>query len=380
MSVILRLRGFNFFYFAMFALFISFLPIYSAKVGISGTQIGLILGMGSLISIVAQPLWGMVSDKTRTIKKVLLILLLTSMLVGTLLFQATQIWSLVVLVALMNVFYLPTDPLVESLNFQTTQREKVDYGSVRMFGALGYACVSLTAGYALKLWGMNSLSWIFLGVGGVALLFAIGLSDVKASTNRPSLHHLKDFFLQSHTWIFFLLVLIVAIPHKMNDTFIGLYMDQLGGDVRLTGMSWFVMTITETVMFAISSRIIKPGKEAIWMTVAAGLYAVRFLLSSIIGTPYGLVGLQVFQGVTFVLFFVGAMQYLYRIVPDQWKSTGQTVLTATFFGVSGIIGSTFGGWLMDEYGGALLYRGMGLFALLGLLLGIYLVKRPTRSM
>lgn len=378
MSIVTRLKGFNFFYFALFALFLSFLPIYSAKVGISGTHIGLILGMGSLISIVAQPLWGMVSDRTRTIKKILLLLLLASVLIGTLLFQAHQIWSLVILVALMNVFFLPTDPLVESLNFQTSEREKVGYGSVRMFGALGYACVSLTAGYALNAWGMDSLSWIFFGVGCVALLLALGLSDVQASTVRPSLHHLKQFFLQSHTLIFFLMVLIVAIPHKMNDTFIGLYMEQLGGDVRLTGLSWFVMTITETVMFALISKIMKPGKEAVFMMIAAGMYCLRFLLSSWIGTPYGLVALQVFQGFTFVFFYVGALQYLYRIVPDQWKATGQTALTATFFGVSGIVGSTAGGWLMDEYGGSLLYRGMGLFALLGFALGIYLVRRPIK--
>lgn len=378
MSVIARLKGYNFFYFAMFALFLSFLPIYGAGVGVSGTRIGLILGMGSLISIVAQPLWGMVSDKTRTIKKVLLLLLLASMLIGTLLFQANQIWSLVVLVALMNVFFLPTDPLVESLNFQTAQREKVGYGSIRMFGALGYACVSLTAGYALSSWGMGSLSWIFLGVGCFAFALALGVSDVQASAARPSLHHLKDFFKQSHTWLFFLTVLAVAIPHKMNDTYIGLYMKQLGGDVRLTGMSWFVMTITETVMFALISRIIKPGKEAAWMTAAAGLYALRFLLSSVIATPYGLVALQLFQGFTFVIFYVGALQYLYRIVPDQWKSTGQTVLTATFFGVSGIIGSSAGGWFIDEFGGESMYRGMGLFALLGVLLGIYLMKRPIK--
>ncbi|MFC5471402.1 MFS transporter [Cohnella suwonensis] len=375
MSIIARLKGFNFSYFALFALFISFLPVYSAEVGISGTHIGLMLGFGSLVSIVAQPLWGMVSDKTRTIKKVLVFLLAASTIVGMLLYRTEAAWSLVLLVALMNVFYLPTDPLVESLNFQTAQRENVGYGSVRMFGALGYACVSLTAGYATKTWGMGSLSWIFFGMGALSLLLALGLADVKASASRPSLKHLKTFLFQSHTWLFFLLVLIVAIPHKMNDTFIGLYMEQLGGDIRLTGLSWFVMTLAETVMFAVSSRWIKPGKEASWMAAAAGLYAVRFLLSSMVGSPYVLVALQVFQGFTFVLFYVGAMQYLYRIVPEQWKSTGQTVLTATFFGVSGIVGSSAGGWLIDEYGGEFLYRGMALLALAGFALGWTILRK-----
>lgn len=69
-----------------------------------------------------------------------------------------------------------------------------------------------------------------------------------------------------------------------------------------------------------------------------------------------------FQGVTFVIFYVGAIQYLHTVVPQQWKSTGQTVLTVVFFGSSGIVGSSLGGWLMDEFGGAVLYRIMALFA------------------
>ncbi|MFC4600107.1 MFS transporter [Cohnella hongkongensis] len=380
MSVVNRLRAFNFSYFSMFALFLSFLPVYGSNVGIPGTHLGLILGAGSLISIVSQPLWGMVSDRTRTIKKLLLLLLLASILCGTLLFQADRAWSLLVLVALMNAFFLPTDPLVESLNFQTAARERVGYGGIRMFGALGYACVSLSAGYALKLWGMESLSWIFLGVGGAALLLALGLADVQATAARPSYRRLRQFFSRRETLMFFLTVLIVAVPHKMNDTFIGLYIEQLGGDVRLTGMSWFVMTIAETAMFAFVSRIVKPGTEQVWMTVAAALYAVRFALSSLVGSASGLVALQVFQGFTFVIFYVGALQYLYRVVPDQWKATGQTAMTVTFFGVSGIIGSAAGGWAMDELGGAVLYRGMAGLAVLGAAIGVFMIQRPAHNM
>gem|GEM_PF-6927028 len=33
--------------------------------------------------------------------------------------------------------------------------------------------------------------------------------------------------------------------------------------------------------------------------------------------------------------------------------------------------------MIEEFGGAVLYRGMAGFAFLGLLLGLYLVKRPS---
>lgn len=376
MSITTRLKSFNFLFFSMFALFISFLPVYADGIGISGTKIGLVLSAGSLISIVFQPLWGMVSDRLRTIRKVLLLLLACSIAAGAVMYRSTELWTLAIFVALMNAFYLPTDPLVESLNFQTTQRERVSYGSVRMFGALGYAVTSLLAGYGLQHWGMGSLSWIYACVGVGALALAFSLSDVQASSKPAMFGHLKHFFMQSNTLVFFLIVLVVAIPHKMNDTFVGLYMERLGGSVRLTGLSWTVMTLTETVFFAVSAKLIKPGRERLFMTIAAGMYAVRFLLSSMVSHPYELVAVQVLQGFTFVLFYVGAMQYLYAIVPEQWKSTGQTMLTVLFFGVSGIVGSSIGGWIIEALGGAALYETMAAIAAAGFLLCCALLRQP----
>lgn len=367
MSIPLRLRGFNFFYFSLFSLFLSFLPVYGARTGFSDTHLGFILGMGSFISIFSQPFWGMVSDRYRTIRKLLLLLLTVSVLVGAIVYRSEQLWLFTLMVALMNLFFLGTDPLVESLNFQTAQSQGISYGSVRMFGALGFAFASLITGFISGHWGMSSLSWIFVGFGIVTLLIALGMADVQAPAKRPAFHQLKDFFRQSHSLLFFMLVLIVAIAQRMNDQFLGLYMDRLGGGMRLTGLAWFVMTLTETVFFALSSRIIKPGKEVIFMTSAAALYALRFLLSSWVDNPYMLVALQVLQGVTFVFFYVGGIQYLYTIVPEQWKSTGQTVFSVMFFGVSGIIGSTLGGWLIDHFGGSALYQIMALFAGAGFL-------------
>jgi MFS transporter, PPP family, 3-phenylpropionic acid transporter len=368
MSIPLRLRAFNFFYFSLFSLFLAYLPVYGAKAGFSDMHLGLILGAGSLISIFSQPFWGMVSDRYRTIRKVLLLLISVSILAGVAVFRSEQLWVYALLVALMNLIFLGTDPLVESLNFQTARRESVSYGSVRMFGALGYASASLATGYITGYWGMTSLSWIFLGFGLVTLLLAFGMADVQTSVKRPALHELKAFFTQSHSLLFFLLVLIVAIPQKMNDQFIGIYMERLGGGMRLTGLAWFIMTMAETVFFAFSARIVKPGREVPLMTAAAVLYILRFLLSSMVNDPYVLAALQVLQAVTFVLFYVAGMQYLHAIVPEQWKSTGQTVFSVMLFGVSGIVGSMLGGWLIGEFGGAVMYRVMALLAGAGFLL------------
>ncbi len=373
MSIPVRLRALNMFYFSLFALFLSFLPVYGAGIGISETHLGLILGVGSLISMFSQPIWGVVSDRFRTIRLVLLPLIGVGVILGTLLYRSEQLWSFALLVALLYIFFLPTDPLMESLNFQTSQRQGISFGSIRMFGALGYAMASLIGGYAADAMGMQSLAWVFGGCGVLTFLLALTVSDVQASSKPPVFRHLIAFLRQPQAWIFFALVLVVAISHKMNDMFLGLYMERLGGDMRLTGTAWFLMTIAETLFFGLSARWIKPGRERAIMTLAAALYTVRFWLCAEISSPYALAGLQVLQGVTFVLFYVAGIQYVHSIAPEQWKSTGQTVFTVIFFGVSGIIGSSIGGWILDEYGGAVLYRMMAAISAFGCALFLILL-------
>ncbi|WP_123039266.1 MFS transporter [Cohnella candidum] len=368
MSTVFRLRVLNVCYFSLFALFLSFLPVYGSGIGISDTQLGLLLSAGSLISLVSQPSWGVVSDRFRTILKVLLPLMAAGTAAGALLYQSEQAWSYALGVGLMYVFFLPTDPLMESLNYQTSQRLGVPFGSIRMFGALGYAIASLAAGYASDLWGMHSLSWVFAGCGIAAVLLGLTVPDVRTSAKAPAFRQLFAFFGQSRAWTFLLLVLVVAVAHKMNDLFLGLRIERLGGSMRLTGTAWFVMTIAETLFFALSSRWVKLGREGAVMTLAAAMYAVRFLLCGFVSSPYALAALQAMQGVTFVLFYVGGIQYIHAIAPAQWRSTGQTAFTSVFFGVSGIVGSALGGWLMDEYGGAALYYTMAGIAAAGCLL------------
>jgi PPP family 3-phenylpropionic acid transporter len=73
------------------------------------------------------------------------------------------------------------------------------------------------------------------------------------------------------------------------------------------------------------------------------------------------------------------MQYLYSVIPNEWKATGQTILAVLFFGVSGIIGSVVGGWVMDTLGGSALYKMMALLSAAGVILAM-VIRRNRRMM
>jgi PPP family 3-phenylpropionic acid transporter len=167
----------------------------------------------------------------------------------------------------------------------------------------------------------------------------------------------------------------------MNDTFLGVYIRELGGSTALVGQAWFLAGSSEIVVFALSFWWLRKGKELIIITFATVFYFIRFFTSAWITDPHLLAYLQVMQLLTFPIFYSAAIQYLYRIVPVEWRATGQTVLALLFFGVSGIIASYVGGAIYGSFGGKILYLSIATMSFLGVLFGLILYwiygKKPV---
>src|SRR5699024_40323 len=66
---------------------LSYLPLYLEYKGLNGTEIGWVLAVGPLAAIVAQPFWGYMSDKYKTVKYILLICIIGLLLSSVVFFQ-----------------------------------------------------------------------------------------------------------------------------------------------------------------------------------------------------------------------------------------------------------------------------------------------------
>ncbi|MGE7609284.1 MFS transporter [Peribacillus frigoritolerans] len=374
MKAIRLLKSFNFLYFGLLAIFIPFLPVYLADQGLRPAQIGFIVGTGGFVTLITQPLWGMISDKTRTIRKVLLLLIFFSSVIGYFLYDSSNYLQLILFAMLLYFFLMPIDPLTESLNFTMAEKSGISYGSIRTYGALGYAVISLITGYVMSYFGANSLAFLFVGIGLISFIVSWMMPDAPVSGKPVTFSSLKHFFSNKETLLFLLLVFICAVPARMNDTFLGVYIRELGGSAKLVGLTWFLAAGSEIVVFALSFWWLRKGKEIIIISFAAAFFFIRYFVSAWITDPQLLAYLQVMQLLTFPIFYSAAIQYLYRIVPVEWRATGQTVLALLFFGVSGIIASYIGGAIYGAYGGKTLYLFISSISFIGMVFALVLYR------
>lgn len=269
---------------------------------------------------------------------------------------------------------MPVDPLTESLNFRVAESAGISYGSLRTYGALGYAVMSLFAGYIMTSFGAHSLAYLFAAIGLVSFVITLFMPDAPVSGKPVTLSSLKHFLSSRETLLFLILVFISSIPARMNDTYLGVYIKELGGKASLVGQAWFLAAGSEIVVFALSFWWLRKGSELMLIAFSGFFYFIRFFASAWIEDPHLLAYLQLLQLLTFPVFYSAAIQYLYRIVPVEWRATGQTVLALLFFGVSGIIASFAGGALYEAFGGRTLFLTISGMSLAGTVFGIVLYR------
>lgn len=365
---ILPLKMLLFSFHATNTIIISFLPLYLKFKGFTGTEIGWVLAIGPLASIFSQPFWGYMSDKYKTVKKILLILIIGLLLTSVIFFQMNSLVAILLVGGFLFFFSTPIGALGDSLAQRRADDLSISFGSIKMWGSLGFATSTLIVGEILDRIGIENMMWPYLFFGIIALLVIFKLTDVKVDSDPIQLNDVFALTKNKPFLIFLALILFITITHRANDSFMGLYITELGGSEGLVGMAWFVGVLSEAVIFFLAGYWFKKYHTLVFIIFAGLLYSVRWFLYGSVTDPMHIIYLQFLHGLTFAIFYTAAFEYVSRIIPKMLQSTGHLVFYSAFFGISGIIGSLAGGAIIDVYNGATLYILLGWLSLIGTVL------------
>lgn len=337
------------------AVTIPFLPLFLIYRGFNSVEIGMIMGVAPIVSIIAQPLFGFISDKYKTIKKLLIFLNIAVFATGFGIFFPEQFIVVFFSVIMMHFTMSPATPLIDSMTLHSLGENRQDYGRIRLWGSIGFALISLGSGPILFLIGIDKIVILFWFVCLATIAIFFFLQDQNETTEPVNLRSVGLVFKNFPFVWALILSLILMIPHRVNDTMIVLHLDQLGGSEWMIGIAWALASISEVPVFYYLSRKIARYKDLLLLGIVAILYMLRWLLSAWIDSAWLMTFLQVTHGITFGLFWIVAMQLAVRSVPDHLRGTGQAVLGSICFGVGGAIGGTTGGWVFDHLGASTMY-------------------------
>ncbi|PYZ96437.1 MFS transporter [Alteribacter lacisalsi] len=361
-----KLKGMLFFIHSAMTILVSYLPVYFQHLGLTGSQIGILLAVGPLAAIMSQPFWGFMSDKWQTVKRVLLSCLIGGLITGFVVFQMTAFLWIMLLLFIFFAFMAPAGGLGDSLAQKVSQQRGVSFGSIRMWGSLGFGTSSLLSGFLLARFGIENIYYLYAFLLIIAIFFCTRAPDSEPARKKASLKSALKLGANPLLGFFLLMIFFISLTHRVNDSFLGLYIVELGGSESIIGTAWFIGVITEAVVFGMSAYWLRRFHPLTFISIAAFIYVIRWLLMVLANSPADVLFIQVLHGLAFGLFYLTAFQFIARLVPEELESTGHLLFISVFFGVSGVIGSLAGGVIIDSFDFRTLYQAMFYFAIAGL--------------
>jgi PPP family 3-phenylpropionic acid transporter len=357
------IRSLHFANYATMVLVVSFFPLYFDDIGFTKLQIGTVYSIGPMLSIFSNLLAGIASDKTQNLKLVLNLIFIGQILALALLLPQREFTVIAVVMGIFYFFQTPVNTMMDSLSLLAAERMNRSFASIRMFGSLGYAVCAVLFGLVLKSIGSELTLWLGLITVCCSLALSLALGNFQSSLKKFEFGGLIAIARKKETFVFFILVGLVSVAHRINEGFLAVAMRELGASDSLIGTAWLASAASEIPIFFLLAKYGHRFRELPLLAVASLFYMIRMGLLGFIDRPWLFVLVQLMHSVTFGIYYITALRYLQSIVPDEYRASGQALFAVVWTGISGLAAGTIGGWIYDAFGLSPVFKTAAMFAL-----------------
>ena len=357
-----------------------FLALYYQQVGLTGVQMGLLGSIGWTVSMLLAPLWGRWGDTARNPKFVLQVALIgagvTYFFIGL---QATFV-GIVIFIVLSSVFDNSIGALSTAHTLSATQSEKSGFGSIRLFGSLGWAVAAPLAGWLIERAGMlvPFAGYAVCAILAAALIHFVAVKPKHVESehqDRVPLKKVLTSLARDKSMIGLAIAMFVVwMSNTGRGQFESIYLLNLGAFESLIGFSSSMSAAIELPFMFWADRWIKRFGSGVVLRTALVLQALGMLSIVIFPSVASIVIFRAVQGCSFSLLTVALVSYIVEGAPHGQDATALTFYDVTLHGFVIFIAAPLSGILFDKVGAYWLYA----IALVGNLLGWLILSITAR--
>ena len=319
--------------------------------GLSGIQIGYMAALPWVVMLFLQPIWGIVADRYGKIACLKIALLFAVVFFLVLPVFSKGITTIAIFTLLLAIFNTPVLPLLDSIALDHVDSGKgITYSNIRFWGAPGYGLGALLTGWLIPVFGVQVA--FFIGAAFLVLvILSISNYKPKISTTKSIDIEFKGLnkVISNRLLITFLaIIVVVAISQSAITFFLTLYMRQIGASSEITGTAISIQAFSELPFYFIAAWLLRRVKPNRVVLIAIFGTAIRLFFYSINDNPGSVLFIETMNGITWTLLWIASVEFVNEMVPAKWRSTGQSLLWAAYFGAGSIMGSIINGRLYQH--------------------------------
>ncbi|WP_255438193.1 MFS transporter [Ammoniphilus sp. YIM 78166] len=349
------------------------LTVYLKDVaGLSGTEVGIIMSISPVVTLFAQPVWGMVSDYTQKPRVILTVSLVLSSILGLVYSSGTGYWYIFIAAAALAISQSAIVPVSDSIALNFVQKVKGDYGGLRLWGAVGFAVSVLIGGRIAEMFGLNVIFYLFSGIMLATAIVAWSLPNESQSMKVDLSNGLSLLFGMKRYVIFLLITFCIFGPIYANNFYFGLLITELGGTLTGVGFAFLLAAGSEAPFMKIASRwIARIGMMKI-LIMAAAIAGLRWFIY-FFEPPLAIVYLStIAQGFSVGMFIPAALQYVRDLAPADVRVTAVSLYSAFGNGLGTLFCTFLSGMIFEYFSIGFVYLFYGALTMVGVLLLVVL--------
>ncbi|WP_372632866.1 MFS transporter [Cohnella sp.] len=331
-----------------------YLPLTLQAKGLGMAEIGATLAAGSLVGLFGQLLWGALSDRFGTSRRVLAPLLIGAGLLLGGLYASAAVWAAAACAVAVRLCTTSLQPLTDS--WTLLEAGTAGFGRYRLWGSAGF--VLLTAGMGLAasdsgLVAVHVFQWAALAAGAA---LAIGMKERRRPrAGAADWRRAGRVLRHPSIWKLLPFAALAAVPARAFESFLSLNAKQLGADeLTVAGLSVLEPVCEIPFLLLGMAGIRRYGADRA-LLLAAMLYVCAWLALLSFSSLYALAAAQAPLAGGAMLLYLAVTVYLREILPEGMLAMGQSALFVVLYSFSGMVGNLLGGFLLEEGGPTALF-------------------------
>lgn len=362
-----RLSAYYFSYFAFVGAFSPYFTLYLQSIALTATDIALLMSLMQVMRVLAPGMWGWLAEHLGRRLTIIRLSAWASLVGFSVFFFTTRFEGLFLAMALMAFFWSAALPLVESLTFAHLGAQAGRYGSIRVWGSVGFIAAVLGLGYLLDFLPLDSVLWITAAILAAIALSAAALPEAARPLAHRESASLRETLRRPEVRALLVACFLMSAAHGALYVFYSIFLVDHGYDKSVVGWMWSIGVIAEILVFMFMPRLVRRHSMRAILIFAFACAVVRFLaIGWGVGSFAVLVFAQLLHGATFGAYHSAAIAAVNQWFRGRLQSRGQALYGSISFGAGGMLGGLVSGFTWESVGPAWTYTLGSLFALAGL--------------
>ncbi|GEM_PF-668189 len=374
----------KFFYFVRFfadALFYPFMSLYLINKGVSETNLGFLLAITPIMTIIVNPIWTYIVKDMRISR-----ILLQAMTVveGVLIFSLTKVSSLeayALIIAMIAVLCSPYVSIQDGFASTFANNNRVEYSSIRIYASISYVIATLAGAYLGQYIGYDLL-FLLAGIMFAATAFiAIWIKPLDKTT-KETVRKKRDFkslFRNVDFYKYLIFYTLVIGSVRIGDSFFGVYlMEDFGISMIQYGWLYSAFVLVEVLIMRFLMVRGSHYNDKTLFIVAGILFVFRFLVYSLEPSLPIIFAVTLLRGAGWGIILYAHVKFIIKIVKVENVTSAILIVTLLFSIYTGI-GNFISGSFIERVGYPRLYMVNMALIFLGLLIFIVFTPKIKQS-